>query len=92
MLLGKGRYGAGLNRVSLSFRNRKEIKVRRRAGVAPQATRGKPSLVTSTEDALVGETSQAEQTEKHEYAQKITLMPALPCCCTSSLYDLYTNS
>ena len=44
MLLGKGRYGAGLNRVSLSFRNRKEIKVRRRAGAAPQATRGKPSL------------------------------------------------
>ena len=45
MLLGKGRYGAGLNRVSLSFRNRKEIKVRRRAGAAPQATRGKPSFL-----------------------------------------------
>ena len=45
MLLGKGRYRAGLNRVSLSFRNFKEIKVRRRAGAAPQATRGKPSVV-----------------------------------------------
>ena len=43
MLLGKGRYRAGLNRVSLSFRNFKDIKVRRRAGAAPQATRGKPS-------------------------------------------------
>ena len=53
MLLGKGRYGAGLNRVSLSFRNRKEIKVRRRAGAAPQATRGKPSIKTMR--ALLGQ-------------------------------------
>ena len=49
MLLGKGSYRAGLNRVSLSFRNRKEVKVRRRAGVAPQATRGKPSMFTKVE-------------------------------------------
>ena len=42
-LLGKGRYSAGLNRVSLSFCNRNESKVRRRASAAPQATRGKPS-------------------------------------------------
>ena len=42
-LLGKGRYSAELNRVALSFRNRNESKVRRRACAAPQATRGKPS-------------------------------------------------
>ena len=45
MLLGKGRYGAELNRVSLSVRNRKEKKIRRRDGAAPQATRGKPNTI-----------------------------------------------
>ena len=44
-LLGKGRYSAGLNRVALSFRNRNESRVRRRASAAPQATRGKPSII-----------------------------------------------
>ena len=52
LLLGKGLYRAGLNRVSLPFRNRKKIKVRRRAGVAPQATRGKPSFITLAVDFI----------------------------------------
>ena len=42
-LLDKGHYSAGLNRVALSFRNRNENKVRRRASATPQATREKPS-------------------------------------------------
>ena len=39
------RYGAGLNKASLTFRNHNGGKARRRASAAPQATRGKPSSI-----------------------------------------------
>ena len=59
-LLGKGRYSAGLNRVSLSFRNRDESKVRRRASAAPQATRGKPSILIFYEANFVARKTRAQ--------------------------------
>ena len=44
--LGKGRNRAGLNIASLSFHDRNESKIRRRASAAPQETRSKPSCRT----------------------------------------------